>query len=141
AWRQKEVEEEREIERILGELSGLVHDAHYGVTDTVEALARIDLAFAMAHLALGMHAVRPILRAFSEVPRGEPAVRLVQARHPLLRGEVVPIDVELGGSYDVLLITGPNTGGKTVALKTVGLLALMAQAGLQIPAQDESVLP
>ncbi|MBM2812311.1 MAG: muts2 family protein [Chloroflexi bacterium] len=136
-WRQYGIEEEHEIERILLELSGLVGVAQYGLIDTVAALARIDLAFAMGRLALAMNATRPAMRPFDQLGGG-PEVRLISARHPLLHGEVVPISMELGQRFDLLLITGPNTGGKTVALKTVGLLALMAQAGLQVPAAEGS---
>jgi DNA mismatch repair protein MutS2 len=140
SWRQHGIEEEREIERILKALSERVHDAQYGLVDTVEGLAAIDLAFAMGKLALEMQATRPALNRIEApgVYRREPVVRLIQGRHPLLKGDVVPIDVDLGGQFDVLLITGPNTGGKTVALKTVGLLAAMAQAGMQIPAAEGS---
>src|SRR4029079_2603009 len=73
-------------------------------------------------------------------PAGEPVLKLVQARHPLLQGNVVPITLELGGDFDVLLITGPNTGGKTVALKTSGLLSLMATSGLFVPADEGSLI-
>ena len=139
-WRQHGIEEEREIERILLELSGRVGGQQYGVLDTVHALARIDLAFAMGKLALRMDAVRPTIRRADGKESAEGAVHLVDARHPLLRGEVVPVTVDVGHAFDVLLITGPNTGGKTVALKTVGLLALMAQAGMQIPAAEGSRL-
>jgi DNA mismatch repair protein MutS2 len=160
-WRQHGIEEEREIERVLKELSERVHAAQYGLLDTVDALAAIDLAFAMGKLAIEMEATRPLLNKI-EPPRPDPlptgggavgrggaaptpagrhlVARLIGARHPLLRGDVVPIDVDLGDQFDVLLITGPNTGGKTVALKTVGLLAAMAQAGLQIPALEGSSL-
>jgi DNA mismatch repair protein MutS2 len=138
-WRQHGIEEEREIERILLELSGRVGANQYGVLDTVQALARIDLAFAMGKLSVQMEAIRPTLHLL-DGKGSTGAVHLVDARHPLLRGEVVPLTIELGLGFDVLLITGPNTGGKTVALKTVGLLALMAQSGLQIPAAEGSSL-
>ncbi|MPZ14740.1 MAG: endonuclease MutS2 [Chloroflexi bacterium] len=137
-WRQHLIEEEREIERILIELSRQVGTAQYGLSDTVDALARIDLAFAMAKLAMEMEATRPALLPIEQLAEGQPVLLLKRARHPLLRRDAVPVTIELGGAFDVLLITGPNTGGKTVALKTVGLLALMAQAGLQIPADEGS---
>ncbi len=151
-WRQHGIEEEHEIERILKELSERVHAAQYGLLETVEALATIDLSFAMGKLALEMGATRPVLAsiprvvdagnaltpALSQGERGQAVVHLIAARHPLLRGDVVPTDLDLGGQFDVLLITGPNTGGKTVALKTVGLLAAMTQAGMQIPADEGS---
>ncbi|MEA2640418.1 MAG: mismatch repair protein MutS2 [Chloroflexota bacterium] len=140
AWRTRGIEEEREIERILQEISGQVGNAQYGLIDTVDALARIDVAFAMGKLALDMDATRPAIHPFARNQPREVAVRLRGARHPLLHGDVVPISLELGVDFDTLLITGPNTGGKTVALKTVGLLALMAQAGLQIPANEGSEL-
>ncbi len=139
-WRQHGIEEEREIERILLDLSGRVGASQYGVLDTVQALARIDLAFAAGKLALQMEAVRPALHPIGARSLQDGVVHLVDARHPLLRGDVVPLTIEIGRAFDVLLITGPNTGGKTVALKTVGLLALMAQAGLQIPAAEGSRL-
>jgi DNA mismatch repair protein MutS2 len=139
-WREHQLEETREIERILQELSNAVGGVELELGDMVESLARIDLALAMGKLALEMEATRPLLQSIDRLRPGEPVLHLVDARHPLLHGNVVPINVELGGAFDVLLITGPNTGGKTVALKTAGLLALMAQAGLQIPAADGSRL-
>jgi DNA mismatch repair protein MutS2 len=139
-WREREIEEQHEIERILQELSNRVGQAQYALIGTVDALAAIDLAFAKGRLALEMEATRPALASVSRMPSGAPVVGLRNARHPLLRGDVVPISLELGREFDALVITGPNTGGKTVALKTVGLLALMAQAGLQIPADEGSSL-
>jgi DNA mismatch repair protein MutS2 len=136
-WRELQLEEQREVERVLAELSGLVGADHYGLEASVEALAELDLHFAMARLAEEQRATKPELRGPRERV-GAPVLRFVEARHPLLTGEVVPISVELGRDFDVLLITGPNTGGKTVALKTIGLLALMAQCGLQLPAADGS---
>ncbi|MSQ24166.1 MAG: endonuclease MutS2 [Chloroflexi bacterium] len=137
-WRELGLQEQEEIEHILRELSARVAKTARPLVDLVEALAIIDLAFARAKLAQEMRAERPVIEA---IPKFGPLhgsrreiVSLQQARHPLLHGEVVPIDVILGGDFDILLISGPNTGGKTVALKTVGLLVLMAQAGLQIPA-------
>ncbi|MCC7370624.1 MAG: endonuclease MutS2 [Chloroflexi bacterium] len=132
-----ESEERHEVERILRELSNRVAIHRDELDGSVEALAELDLHLAKGRLGDDMNAVRPTL---NELPRrsGKPIVRLFEARHPLLRGKVVPLTLELGGDFDVLVITGPNTGGKTVALKTVGLLSLMAQAGLQIPAGEGS---
>ncbi len=139
-WREHQLEEAHEIERILLELSNAVGGSQLELADMVDALASIDLSLAMGKLALGMDASRPHLQSIDRLRPGDPVVRLTDARHPLLHGNVVPINIELGGAFDILLITGPNTGGKTVALKTVGLLALMAQTGLQIPAADGSRL-
>ncbi|MGE3271111.1 MAG: endonuclease MutS2 [Chloroflexota bacterium] len=132
-----ESEERHEVERILRELSNRVAIHRTELDGSVEALAELDLHLAKGRLGDDMNAVRPIL---NDLPRRgqKPVVRLFEARHPLLTGKVVPLTLELGGQFDVLVITGPNTGGKTVALKTVGLLSLMAQAGLQIPAGEGS---
>lgn len=143
AWREAQIEEQREVERILRRLSGLVGEDAPDLELDVGALAELDLAFAKARLG-------EIWRA-NELPydgpgqawlaRGPAELRLVDARHPLLTGEAVPIGLEVGGAFRVLLITGPNTGGKTVALKTAGLLALMAQAGLPVPAHQGTRMP
>ncbi len=154
AWRERQLEEEREIRRILAELTDLVADEALYIERTVEALAELDLAFAKALYAEAIHAVEPELVAFQapknkkEAIDGEAfvyhpgsTIDLRRARHPLLNPEtVVPIDVHLGDDYFILVITGPNTGGKTVSLKTVGLLACMAQAGLAIPVAEGSRL-
>ena len=137
--RQLEAEEEHEVERILRALSNQVAVQGGTLDATVGALAELDLCLAKGRLADQMDASRPILHRLPRTGR-RAAVRLIEARHPLLRGDVVPLSLELGGEFDVLVITGPNTGGKTVALKTVGLLALMAQAGLQVPAAEGSEL-
>jgi DNA mismatch repair protein MutS2 len=160
--RELELEEEEEIRRILLELSDQVASSGESIRETVATLARIDLILAQAHFSLDMDGVEPTLvvrgdegllvlstdrldgeASFSSpLPQGEPPLNLLQARHPLLDpATVVPIDVHVGGDFDVLVITGPNTGGKTVSLKTVGLLNLMAQAGLHIPAGRGSRLP
>ena len=125
-----EVAEQREIERILAELSSRVAEQADELRLTVEALRDVDLAFAKAKYAAALRASPPRL--------SEERVSLLNARHPLLRGDVVPINLVLGGEYRLLVITGPNTGGKTVALKTTGLLTLMAQSGLHVPAAPES---
>ncbi|MCC6177761.1 MAG: endonuclease MutS2 [Chloroflexi bacterium] len=138
--RQLEAEERHEVERILRDLSGLVAIQRDDLDGSVEALAELDLHLAKGRLGDEMDATRPVLNTLPRRSTDQPIVRLEQARHPLLRGTVVPLTIELGGAFDVLVITGPNTGGKTVALKTVGLLALMAQAGLQIPAAEGSEL-
>jgi len=146
AIRRLEREAEAEVDRVLGELTSAVRASGPASASTVEALADLDLILAKARLAERWHAAEPrILR--------EGALRLLDARHPLLverrrdrgqaggEGEVVPIDVTVGPDARVLVITGPNTGGKTVALKTVGLAALMAQSGLFIPASPDSEVP
>lgn len=130
--RQLELEEEKEVDRILRELAGFVAAESEALEDTIAALAELDLAFAAAELGAAWRAVTPEI-----VEGAAPILDLPRARHPLIDPErVVPIDLAIGADYRILVITGPNTGGKTVALKTAGLLALMAQAGLQIPAAE-----
>ena len=116
----------REVDRILDELSRLVGGAADALRAALEAAAYLDLVLARGRLAAAMNATEPELL-------DEPAVHLVGARHPLLGERAVPIDIELGRDFTLLIITGPNTGGKTVALKTLGLLVAMVQAGLQVP--------
>ncbi|MFH1486793.1 MAG: endonuclease MutS2 [Chloroflexota bacterium] len=135
AWRELQAQETREEERILRRLSGEVGRMSDAISANVDCLAEIDMALASARYGLSIRATEPLTEEHSR------RLELVDARHPLLSGEVVPISVELGGDFSVLVITGPNTGGKTVALKTVGLLILMAQAGLPIPVRDGSSLP
>jgi DNA mismatch repair protein MutS2 len=134
AWREAQAAEEEEIARILDELSALVGANATLLRETLEALARFDFWAAKAKLAEAMDAVR------AETAE-RPVVVLLGARHPGLTGRVVPIDLRLGDGFTALLVTGPNTGGKTVTLRTLGLLALMHQSGLHIPADAGSRLP
>jgi DNA mismatch repair protein MutS2 len=134
--REMDAAEREEVLRILRRLSGMVGEAAGALRRNGAILGEIDLAAAKASLASRLRCVAPAVRT-------DGVLRLVQARHPvlaLIRGHeaVVPIDVTLGDGFTTLVVTGPNTGGKTVALKTIGLLSLMAQAGLQIPALDGS---
>lgn len=143
AWRELQLEEEEEVRRILAALSHQIGERAEGIDETVEALAELDVAFARAKYAEAIDASKPKLVAFAERSDGHPGstIRLLGARHPLLDPEgVVAIDVELDEETYVLVITGPNTGGKTVSLKTVGLLTLMAQTGLHIPVEPGSAL-
>jgi DNA mismatch repair protein MutS2 len=124
-------DEEREILKILQKLTALVGEKAPEINDSVLILGKIDFIYARAVLANSMKAVEPKLNQNG-------FVNLIQARHPLLKNYVVPINIRLGKDFDILLITGPNTGGKTVTLKTVGILTLMAQCGLHIPAAEGS---
>src|SRR5512135_669693 len=137
AWREAQLAEQEEVERILDELSALVGANAPALRETLAALARFDLWQAKAQLAGDMDATR----AATVDPNASPEVVLLSARHPGLTGRVVPIDVRLGGDFTALVVTGPNTGGKTVTLRTLGLLALMHQAGLHVPVADGSRLP
>lgn len=141
-WRELQFAEEEEINRILAELSGLVGGASTAIVLGVETTALVDLAFAKARYATALRCVAPSIIKGAASANDAPPFLLREARHPLLDpARVVPITIELGATFRLLLITGPNTGGKTVALKTTGLLALMAQAGMHIPASAPSRLP
>ncbi|MBN1220575.1 MAG: endonuclease MutS2 [Anaerolineae bacterium] len=142
-WRQLQLAETEEIHRILAELCDAVSSHGRLIDHTVAALADLDLAFAKAKYAQATDATEPKLYALNdEQVKPTPSFDLIAARHPLLDPvTVVPIDVTLPNDTQILVITGPNTGGKTVSLKTVGLLAIMAQAGLRIPANKGSILP
>ena len=132
--RELKAKEKAEIERILAELSAECAAHREDIDADFSALVRLDGIFARAKLSFKLNAGAPEL--------SERGVRLRRARHPLLdKDKAVPIDVELGEDYDTLVITGPNTGGKTVTLKTIGLLCLMAQCGLHIPAAEGSCVP
>ena len=129
-----EAKEEKEIERILAELSAEAAAHREDIQWDYDTLVHLDLIFARGQLSYKMDAIRPEIRR-------DGAIHLRKARHPLLDAKkAVPIDIELGDTFDTLVITGPNTGGKTVSLKTLGLLTLMAQCGLHIPAADRSAV-
>ena len=135
AWTEATLAEQREEERILDELSVAVEARAESLGASLEALARADLWMARARLGAAMDAVRPAV--------SDDAAELLSARHPLLGESAVPIDLRLGDrfGYRALVVTGPNTGGKTVSLKTLGLLVLMHQCGLRVPAASGARLP
>lgn len=141
-YRELLLAERDEERRILAELSHQVGMQAGQILDCIESIADLDVAFARARYAEDLNATAPILHAIRPSPSTRhpgSLIRLYQARHPLLdAATVVPIDVELDPQTYALIVTGPNTGGKTVTLKTVGLLALMAQSGLHIPAHSGS---
>jgi DNA mismatch repair protein MutS2 len=143
-WHGLQLAERDEERRILAELSDLVGDSYESVNRLVDAMARFDFALSCAKYAEDMHASEPVLvkyRHGSNMQHPGSTICLYNARHPLLDpASVVPIDVDLDEQTFGVVITGPNTGGKTVSLKTVGLLALMAQSGLHIPARSGSAL-
>ncbi len=128
--KQLEAEERHEVMRILRNLTDAVRKNLDALEANVQILADIDLLFAKAKLARDLNATEPLLESFTDIK---------SARHPLIPpSAVVPVDIRLGENFSVLLVTGPNTGGKTVCMKTLGLLALMTQCGLYIPAASES---
>lgn len=142
-WREMQIEEEKEIRRILAELTNLVGNDSENVIRTVEILGYLDFTLAKAHYAIQTHSIQPKIVAFSknkshpEHPGSKIAYR--NARHPLLGEHAVPMTLEFDDGTWILVVTGPNTGGKTVALKTVGLLSLMAQSGLHVPAEEATL--
>lgn len=128
------LKEKEEIERILAELSASAGEHTEELANNFRLLTKLDFIFARAGLAIDMNASRPLFNQ-------DHYINIRRGRHPLLdRKKVVPIDINLGKDFDLLVVTGPNTGGKTVSLKTVGLFALMGQSGLHIPALDRSEL-
>ncbi|MBR6237484.1 MAG: endonuclease MutS2 [Lachnospiraceae bacterium] len=128
------LDEQKEIELILSELSASVGVDRDAIATDQKLMTGLDFIFAKGRLALEQNATEPV---FNDTH----VINIRKGRHPLLdKDKVVPIDIRLGDDFDLLVITGPNTGGKTVSLKTVGLLTLMGQAGLHIPAGDRSVL-
>lgn len=132
--RELKAAEQREIEKILQKLTALASDHVEDLLFNQDLLGQLDFAFAKARLAHVMKATQPRMndRGFLKLKRG---------RHPLIdRDKVVPLDVELGNSFSAIIVTGPNTGGKTVSLKTIGLLSLMAMSGLFVPAEEGSQL-
>ena len=140
-WHELQLSEQEEVRRILAELSSLVGAHTPQLQAVLRSLSELDLAFACAKYAEDLHASEPVLLPFSSEVKESSILHLTSARHPLLDpASVVPIDVTLEKGTHALIITGPNTGGKTVTLKTVGLLALMAQSGLHIPVQSGSQL-
>ncbi|MEJ2740141.1 MAG: endonuclease MutS2, partial [Dehalococcoidia bacterium] len=144
--RQASIEEKQEIERILGSLSLMVGVKENAICRSIGLLAEIDLAAAKARYAEKARAIEPDLAVPDGTAAGEKngecaTLRLVGARHPLLKGTAIPLDVEIGSDFSVLIVTGPNTGGKTVALKTIGLLTLMVQAGMPVPVSEGSSMP
>lgn len=134
ALRELELKEKKEIERILAELSAEAAAYKEAICDDVQLLVRLDVIFAKARLAYRMKAWAPLMN-------DQGKIELRNARHPLIDPKsVVPVSLRLGSDFDTMIITGPNTGGKTVTLKTIGLLTLMAECGLHIPAGDGSCL-
>ena len=134
ALRELELQEQKEIERILAELSAEIAGYQDSISLNVTMLIRLDIIFAKAKLATNMRAWAPIMNDSG-------IIELRKARHPLIDPKkAVPISLHLGKDFDSMIITGPNTGGKTVTLKTVGLLTLMAECGLHIPAGEGSTL-
>ncbi|MFC1986795.1 endonuclease MutS2 [Chloroflexota bacterium] len=143
-YRELQNAEKREIERILRKLSIAVGTKETEILLSISRLAELDMIMAKARYARSVKAAEPVLiKPSNDLDQGNPSVfmKLVDARHPLLGQKAVPLSVEIGKVFSTLVITGPNTGGKTVALKTIGLLSLMTQSGIPIPASPETRMP
>jgi DNA mismatch repair protein MutS2 len=136
--RELQLAERREVRRVLERIGGLLGARAEDATRTIEALAMLDVLSAKARLGRRLKAGLPPPGEVETWFRPSGETSIIRGRHPLLRGEVVPINLAVGGEYSGVLITGPNTGGKTVALKTLGLMTLMAQAGLPVPCDEGS---
>ena len=151
SWRELALEEDREVARILRDLSAQVGSLSAEISDTTDMVADIDFILAKSRYSNSLGAPDPIRDAItqrtdqvSNMPSEQSRqveIKLNNARHPLIGNEMVPLNLEIGPNWNVLVITGPNTGGKTVALKTVGLLSAMQQCGIHIPADLGSSLP
>lgn len=128
-----EAMEKAEVTRILRQLSQLVATHYQELEDILQSLAQLDFMLAKGKLSSDLDCGEPLMNK-----RGY--LKIIQGRHPLIKGKVVPTTIHLGDNFDTLVITGPNTGGKTVTLKTVGLFTLMAQTGLHVPAQTGTEL-
>ena len=129
-----EAEEIAEQYQILAGLTGLIYENISSIKQNMELMATYDLIFAKARYAISINAAMPEINLKRHI-------KIVNGRHPLLEGRVVPLNIEVGPDFNTLVITGPNAGGKTVTLKTVGLLILMTQCGLFIPADESSQIP
>jgi len=132
--RELRIEEKREVELILLKVSREIREVAEGLIENQKILARLDLLFALGRYAQKVEGIIPQINQ-------EGFLHLISARHPLLKVTPIPIDLELGKEYHILVITGPNTGGKTVSLKTAGLLSLMALCGMPVPADEKSQFP
>ncbi len=143
ALRELVIEERREVEKVLRLLTAEVGAHSEDIARSIDLVAELDLVMAKARYALRCRAAEPeiIEPDFKTIRNKMSFIKLVEARHPLLGDKAVPFSLDLGQDFTGLIITGPNTGGKTVTLKTIGLLILMAQAGMPIPASAESRLP
>jgi DNA mismatch repair protein MutS2 len=140
AIRELVIEEHREVERVLRILSAEIGAHAADIGRAIELAAELDLIVAKAKFARAVRAAEPHIVP-PDAPENGARLKLVDARHPLLGEKAVPFSAELGHEYRILVITGPNTGGKTVTLKTIGLINLMAQSGIPVPAAPESRLP
>ena len=134
-WRELALEEEREVSRVLRDLSSLVGAVAGDIRGANQTTAMLDLALARARYSRRLDAITPAAATSGQ------RFRLIRGRHPLLDSDAVPLTAHIGPDWSALVITGPNTGGKTVAMKTVGLAALMHQSGLRVPADEGSALP
>ena len=140
-WRELALEEQREVLRVLRDLSTLVGETAPEVRRGNETTARLDFILARARYSYSFRGVTALPQRAADAEKRDSEHRLINARHPLLGRDATPITISIGPGWSVLVVTGPNTGGKTVAMKTVGLLTLMHQSGLQVPADEGSILP